>query len=149
MALERESSIAFADILAFFRNQRNLTQSKLSQNSGISTGYVAMLESGQRKSPSKGVLESLTRALNLSLEERSLFYSLFQNRVVEGNDFVDLISVFPDPRGEYVSFMDSLLYVAEKRLNSETNPNKRELMKNYLKTIKIVNLGYQSELGKL
>ena len=120
MVLERESGVAFADILTFFRNQRNLTQSKLAQNSGISMGYVAMLESGQRKSPSKRVLGSLTRALNLSLEERSLIYSLFQNKVVEGNDFVDLISVFPDPRGEYISFMDSLLCVAEKRLNSET-----------------------------
>ena len=48
------------------REERGLTQVQLAKKAKVAQGYVAMLENGDRKSPSLRVMKRLAKALGVS-----------------------------------------------------------------------------------
>lgn len=51
------------------REEKGMTLVKLSELSGVSTGYLCHLEKGSRKNPSIGIMEKISIALNKSITE--------------------------------------------------------------------------------
>ena len=51
------------------RESKGITLSKLSQLTGISSGYLCHLEKGSRKNPSIVVMNKISDALNKSITE--------------------------------------------------------------------------------
>lgn len=56
----------FRSNLKFYRNERGLTQDKLSEISGISTDYLSQIERGKR-TPSFKRIELIAKALNIEV----------------------------------------------------------------------------------
>ncbi len=56
---------AFGKALRFFRKKINLSQEKLSQESGLDRSYISLLERGLRQ-PSLTTILLLSKALNIS-----------------------------------------------------------------------------------
>ena len=51
------------------RMSKNITLVKLSEATGISSGYLCHLEKGSRKNPSRHVMELIAGALEVSVAE--------------------------------------------------------------------------------
>jgi len=51
------------------RKKKGLTLQELSQRSGVSPGYISMLERGFKKSPTLDVLKKLAKGLEVNLSE--------------------------------------------------------------------------------
>lgn len=56
----------FRSNLKFYRNERGLTQDRLSEISGISTDYLSQIERGKR-TPSFKRMELIAKALNIEV----------------------------------------------------------------------------------
>lgn len=56
-----------------FRENKNMTLKELSEEVGISVGYLSHLERGSRSNPSKEVMEKIAIALNSTIPE--IFFS--------------------------------------------------------------------------
>ncbi len=54
--------------IAFFRKLRNLTQAELAEKVGLSSNFIALIESG-RRAPSFETLEKLIEVLNVSVNQ--------------------------------------------------------------------------------
>jgi len=67
----------FAQLLAFFRQQRGMSQGQLAQATRLSRTYVYHLETGQRTRPSPQVVQHMARALELSGTEREHLYEAY------------------------------------------------------------------------
>lgn len=56
-----------------YRESRNMTLKELSEEVGVSVGYLSHLERGSRSNPSKEVMEKISIALGFSIPE--IFFS--------------------------------------------------------------------------
>lgn len=56
-----------------FRTDKNMTLKELSEEIGVSIGYLSHLERGSRSNPSKEVMEKIATALESSIPE--IFFS--------------------------------------------------------------------------
>lgn len=56
-----------------FRERRNMTLKDLSEEVGVSVGYLSHLERGSRSNPSKEVMEKISIALDASIP--AIFFS--------------------------------------------------------------------------
>jgi transcriptional regulator with XRE-family HTH domain len=56
-------------VLKQIRDEKGLSQTKLAKLAQVRQGYIAMLESGQRKNPSLPVLKRLAKALGVPVTE--------------------------------------------------------------------------------
>lgn len=56
-----------------FRERRNMTLKDLSEEVGVSVGYLSHLERGSRSNPSKEVMEKIAIALDASIP--AIFFS--------------------------------------------------------------------------
>jgi transcriptional regulator with XRE-family HTH domain len=63
------SPARLSQALKRLRERRGLTQVQLAKRAKVAQGYVAMLESGERKSPSLPVLRRLAKALGVPVTE--------------------------------------------------------------------------------
>lgn len=63
-----DSNYGFKERLSACRIRKNLTQEELSEKIGKTPNYISMLETGTRDNPSKEVLESLSRELDVTVE---------------------------------------------------------------------------------
>jgi transcriptional regulator with XRE-family HTH domain len=63
------SSTSIGAVLRQFREANGLTQEQLAKKAKVTRSYVAMLETGERKSPNLGVLQRLAKALGVSVRE--------------------------------------------------------------------------------
>lgn len=52
--------------IRFVRSAKSVSQTKLARDSGLTPGYISLIESGQR-APSLGALESMAKALAVPL----------------------------------------------------------------------------------
>lgn len=59
--------------IKLFRNDKDLTVKKLSEMSGVATGYLSDLENGKKHNPSKETMEKIAKALGRTVPE--VFYS--------------------------------------------------------------------------
>lgn len=64
-----ERKKGFGAMLKTLREQKGLTQVELAERAGIVQGYLAMIESGERKNPSLDVLKRIAKALGVPLTE--------------------------------------------------------------------------------
>ena len=67
---------SFSRFLREKRQQRHITLSELAEKSGISTGYYSDIEYGRRNPPNREILDKMIAALNLSDDDRIVFYDL-------------------------------------------------------------------------
>lgn len=51
------------------RKAKRLSQEELARMTGLTQGYIAMLESGKRDNPTKAVLDNLAAALGVTISE--------------------------------------------------------------------------------
>ena len=56
-------------IVQDLRTKKDISQRELAKKAGVSTAYIAHLETGFRKNPSLGVLIRLAKALGVSVAE--------------------------------------------------------------------------------
>jgi transcriptional regulator with XRE-family HTH domain len=71
MKTEKKSTGGY--VLRHFRRRSGLSQTELAERAGISAGYVAMLEKGQRGNPSATIIERIAGALSLDGTDRADF----------------------------------------------------------------------------
>ena len=57
------------DRIRKLRDQRELTQGQLAQNSAVSQGYLSQLENGEVKNPSAAVLLRVAQAMNVDPDD--------------------------------------------------------------------------------
>ncbi|MGL5122736.1 MAG: helix-turn-helix domain-containing protein, partial [Fusobacteriaceae bacterium] len=72
-------------VLRELRKSRNMKITELSREAGIGKGTVGDIETGRNKSTVK-TLEKISKALNLTIEEKNLLDSSFLGRTVAGNN---------------------------------------------------------------
>jgi transcriptional regulator with XRE-family HTH domain len=60
----------FSNLLDQYREERGISKKQLADKSGLSAGYVSLLISGGRGSPSAEAVDALARALSLGQEEK-------------------------------------------------------------------------------
>ncbi len=60
----------FAEVLEELRGKRQITKKDLTQRTGLSSGYISLLTSGERSAPSHKTVDLLARALELDSESR-------------------------------------------------------------------------------
>lgn len=70
----RKTMVSFSQLLRSYRIKRNLTQRVLAKKVGVTRSYIALLEQGMRRNPSRRVLLKIAEVLDLS---RSKEYELF------------------------------------------------------------------------
>lgn len=70
------------DVLRLLRNDKSLSQAELGELSGRSTNYIGAIERGE-KNVSVTTLYSITKALNISLEEFFSFIDSTENESLE------------------------------------------------------------------
>lgn len=68
----------FAQLIIHYRQQQGMSQGQLAQATRLSRTYVYHLETGQRRKPSKKVVQDLARALELKREDRQNLYEAYQ-----------------------------------------------------------------------
>ena len=59
----------YTNKLKFIRKSENMTIQELSEKSGVSMGYICLLERGTRKNPSKEIMEKIAVALKRTVTE--------------------------------------------------------------------------------
>ena len=67
-----EAPTSFADLLVRWRNEGNWTRREIAEAAGVSSQFVAYLETGARK-PSDDTVERLITAMDLSARTAGLF----------------------------------------------------------------------------
>lgn len=67
----------FAQLIAYFRQRRGMSQGQLAQATRLSRTYVYHLETGQRENPSPHVVQNIARALELQSDERQDLYESY------------------------------------------------------------------------
>src|SRR5579885_1013751 len=67
----------FAQLLAWYRQQRGMSQGQLTQATRLSRNYIYHLEAGMRTHPSPHVALNIARALELKGEERRYLYDAY------------------------------------------------------------------------
>jgi transcriptional regulator with XRE-family HTH domain len=60
------------------REKRGITQERLAQDAGLTTGTVSLVERG-RSNPAWGTVKALANALNVSIGELAKFSEKFEN----------------------------------------------------------------------
>ena len=66
----------FSKMLKEKRMLRHITLSEMADKCGISTGYYSDIEYGRRKPPERERLDMILAALNVTDEEKTIFYDL-------------------------------------------------------------------------
>lgn len=61
--------VTLAERLKALRTERDLTLRELADRSGLSNGYISLLENGKVESPSAAVLSKLAKALDVPLSD--------------------------------------------------------------------------------
>ena len=56
-----------ATVIKKLREAQNLTQLELAKKAGVTQGYVALLEGGDRKNPSLPTLRKIAKALGVNV----------------------------------------------------------------------------------
>jgi WD40 repeat protein/transcriptional regulator with XRE-family HTH domain len=64
----------FSDLLEEFRSQKHISKKDLAHKAGLTPGYVSLLTHGERKAPSRKIVEALADALELDEEAKSRFF---------------------------------------------------------------------------
>lgn len=73
---DRMYETGFSQFLKEKRRQREITVRDMAERSGVSAGYYSDFESGRRNPPDLEILDNMIAALNLSDEDRLIFYDL-------------------------------------------------------------------------
>jgi transcriptional regulator with XRE-family HTH domain len=68
-----------------FRRTPGLRREEVADLAGVSTDYIVRLEQGRGLRPSADVVEALSAALRLNLDERTYLYDLTQQRLPHGD----------------------------------------------------------------
>ena len=66
----------FSRFLKDKRRSREITVRDMAEKSGLSAGYYSDIESGRRNPPDRETLDRMISVLNLSDEDRVIFYDL-------------------------------------------------------------------------
>ena len=66
----------FSRFLKDKRRSREITVRDMAEKSGLSAGYYSDIESGRRNPPDRDTLDRMIAVLNLSDEDRVIFYDL-------------------------------------------------------------------------
>jgi transcriptional regulator with XRE-family HTH domain len=61
--------MTFGEKITYFRNRKGWSSGQLSEESGVSRGYLWQLETGGKDKPSLEVIERLARALEVSVAD--------------------------------------------------------------------------------
>ena len=61
--------MSFSKKLRCIRNKRDISQRALAEETGLSDGYISMLETEFKKNPSYDVIKLLARALNCKVQD--------------------------------------------------------------------------------
>ena len=67
----------FAQLIAYYRQKRGMSQGQLAQATRLSRTYIYHLENGQRLNPSTHVVQNIARVLSLRAEERNSLYDAY------------------------------------------------------------------------
>jgi len=70
-------------LLRHLRRRSGLSQAQVAARAGLSAGYVAMLEQGERRNPTEAVLRKMADALSLCSDDRQELFRLFLGRPVD------------------------------------------------------------------
>ncbi|MEK5504108.1 helix-turn-helix domain-containing protein [Bacillus sp. FSL M8-0168] len=63
--MSNKGNFKFSVYLRQLRKMRNLTLEKVAEKSGLSAGYISMLETGKKTYPSANALKKLAKALHI------------------------------------------------------------------------------------
>lgn len=63
--MTRKGKFKFSDYLRQLRKMRQLTLEKAAEESGVSAGYISMLETGKKEYPTAKTLKKLAKAYNI------------------------------------------------------------------------------------
>ena len=72
MLRSSQAPTSFADLLVRWRTQGNWTRGEIAEAAGVSSQFVAYLETGARR-PSEATVERLVTAMDLSARTAGLF----------------------------------------------------------------------------
>ncbi len=64
---------SFGEILRDFRRSRRMTQQEMADRLGLSSPYIAQIESGFKPPPPATIVEKMSRIMQLGFEERRMF----------------------------------------------------------------------------
>lgn len=67
-------ALMFGELLRHYRKKRGLTQRNLAQQAGVTGNYIAVLEGGRSRNPSRSLLWRLCRSMKLDPKERDRLY---------------------------------------------------------------------------
>ncbi len=64
---------SFGELLRDFRRNRRMTQQEMADRLGLSSPYIAQIESGFKPPPPESIVEKMSRIMQLGYEEKRLF----------------------------------------------------------------------------
>ena len=73
-----KTMVSFSQLLRSYRIKRNLTQHVLAKKVGVTRSYIALLERGIRRNPSRRVLVKIAEVLDLSQSEKHELFLAIQ-----------------------------------------------------------------------
>ncbi|MGL6064219.1 MAG: helix-turn-helix domain-containing protein [Fusobacteriaceae bacterium] len=135
-------------ILKKLRESKNMTIEELAKNAGIGKGTVGDIETNRSKSTVK-TLNKISKALNLTIEEKNLLDSSFLGRTVAGNSDPSSSNLNLNKREklQYDDFMSSATLMFNDESISDEDKEKlfRSLQELFFET-KLLNKKKKSEL---
>lgn len=93
-------NIAFGKRVQFLRKKKNISQLQFSNENGISTGYLAEIESGAKgRNPTLEVIEKIAKGLDMSIAE--LFIGIDSNEIdikllKLRNEFIEILNTLDE-----------------------------------------------------
>lgn len=85
----REVSSEFANSMEHYRIKRGISQNKLADSIGVSSGYLSRIKNGKRLAPSVPIAMAIAKELDIPTDELMVMLGLNN----ELNDISELISV--------------------------------------------------------
>ncbi|WP_019155442.1 helix-turn-helix transcriptional regulator [Robertmurraya massiliosenegalensis] len=79
----------FADSMEHYRIKKGISQNKLADSIGVSSGYLSRIKNGKRLNPSVPIAMAIAKELDIPMEELMVMLGLNN----ELNDISELISV--------------------------------------------------------
>src|SRR4051812_23923812 len=111
----------FPDLLRSFRERNGRSRNALAHEVGVDPSYLTRIEHGDREPPRQHIVEALTRALRLSVQER--------NRLLVAAGYAPLSVV------QLGSWDDALQAVADVLNDIELSPEERNEFRSVVRLI--------------
>ena len=118
-------------VLKKLRESRDITILKLSEISGVANGTIGDIERG-KSNGSKKSLEKISKALNLTSEEKDMLYTAYLGRQVSSNQDKRILSLNKRELSQYEKTMEEASLFFNDETVSEEDKQKMVMAINEL-----------------